>query len=223
MIAGRKIKVAIADDHSVVREGLRALFRTAPDIILVGEARDGEEAITMVQQRKPDVIILDISMPHCNGIEATKRLKDLAVKSKILILSMYDDEDHVYQMIQAGADGYILKNANREELFEAIRAVTKGRNYFGPLISALLVDEFVRRFRGPRETSKTNGPVLTKRETEVLRYVTKGMTSREIAKELFLSVRTVNSHRNNLMQKLKIHDTAGLVRYAMANGLLEIS
>jgi DNA-binding NarL/FixJ family response regulator len=218
----KKIKILIADDHNIVREGLRALFRSAPGFAVIGEASDGEEVVRLADQLDPDVVIIDISMPKVNGIEATRRIKENNPAAKVLILTIHEGEEYVYQMIRAGANGYLLKNAGKKELFAAVQAVVEGERFFSPGISKLMLDEFIRQVREPKAVKPSPEQQLTKRETEILRYIAQGLTNKKIAEKLFLSVRTVNTHRANLMQKLNIHDTAGLVRYAIQNGIVDI-
>ncbi|OLD79084.1 MAG: hypothetical protein AUI33_03170 [Ignavibacteria bacterium 13_1_40CM_2_61_4] len=163
-------------------------------------------------------------MPRVNGIEATRVIKRNNASTRILILTIHEDEDYIYEMIRAGANGYVLKSAEKREIFAAVRAVAAGENFFSPSVSKLIVDGFIRKAKEEKEkqppvTSKTR---LTGRETEVLKYIAQGLSSPQIAGKLFLSVNTVNTHRNNLMQKLDIHDTAGLVRYAFESGLAEL-
>jgi DNA-binding NarL/FixJ family response regulator len=218
----KKIRILISDDHAVVRQGLRALFQSTPDFHVVGEAPCGEEALRLVGELKPEVAIVDISMPRVNGIEATRLVKKRNPRTKVLILTMYDNDEYLHQMVRVGADGYVLKNADKKELFAAVRAVAAGKRFFSPGVSELMIDEFVKRSRQSTDSPEPKVPPLTKREIEILRYIAQGLTNKRIAEKIYLSVRTVNTHRNNLMQKLDIHDTAGLVRYAIQNGIIEL-
>lgn len=218
----KKIKILIADDHSVVRQGLRTLLQSAPEFSVIGEAANGEEAVRLAKARPPDIVIIDISMPKLNGIEATRRIKENNPAAKVLILTIHENEEYVYQMIRAGANGYVLKNADKKELFAAVRAVAGGEHFFSPGISKLIIDEFIKQAREQDAAKQSSAPHLTKRETEILRFIALGLTNKKIAEKLFLSVRTVNTHRTNLMQKLNIHDTAGLVRYAIQNGIVDV-
>lgn len=217
-----KIRVIFADDHELVRTGMRTLFQSTPDCVLVGEAGDGEQAIQLIAKHKPDVAILDISMPKLNGIEATRIVKEKHPNIKVLILTMYEDEGYVNEMIRAGADGYVLKNADKKEILLAVRAVAGGERFFSPTISKLMIDGFIKK-ASTVEKEVAGNSLLTKREIEVLRFIAEGLTSREIADKLFLSLNTINTHRTNIMKKLNIHDTAGLVKYAIQNGLAELS
>ena len=220
-----KTRILIADDHDVVRSGLKMLLRSQGEFSIVAEAADGEEAVRLVDKHRPDVAILDISMPKLDGIEATRIIKQNHPEVKVLILTVHEDEEYAIQVLRAGASGYILKNAGKREIFGAVRSAVSGDRFFSPRISDIIVDGFVKRTgESPGRTaspSPSSGQHLTERETEVLQYIARGYTNRQIADELCLSFRTINTHRANLMQKLDIHDTAGLVRYAIAAGILK--
>jgi DNA-binding NarL/FixJ family response regulator len=191
---------------------------------VVAEAADGEEAVRLADKHTPDVVIMDISMPNLDGIEATRLIKQRHPDMKVIILTVHEDEEYAYQILRAGASGYVLKNASKKEIFEALSAVLSGERFFSPGISKLIIDGFVRRAgeqAADEPRTRPNGDrQLTKRETEVLRYIAAGYTNRQIAEALFLSFRTVNTHRANIMQKLDIHETAGLVRHAISLGLV---
>ena len=219
----KRIRILIADDHDVVRSGLRALLRGVPGLAVVAEASDGEQAVHRVAELKPDVAILDISMPRMNGVEAARLIKRDNPATRVLILTIHENEEYVYQVVRAGADGYVLKNANKRELCEAVRAVMDGRRFFSPGVSNIIISEFARRVRDEDADARPAPSVLTPREIDVLRGIAQSKTSKAIAAELFLSVRTVNTHRANLMHKLDIHETAGLVRYAIQSGLVDAS
>jgi len=220
-----KTRILIADDHDVVRSGLRALLRTSPDFAIVGEAVDGEEAVRMTEKAKPDVVIMDISMPNLDGIAATKVIKGRFPDVKVVILTVHQDEEYAYQILRAGASGYVLKNAGKKDIFKAISSAMSGERFFSPGISDIIVEGFIKRASETQASEQTSIPAtgqqLTKRETEVLKYIALGQTNRQIAETLFLSFRTVNTHRANIMQKLDIHETAGLVRYAIGMGLVK--
>jgi DNA-binding NarL/FixJ family response regulator len=220
----RKTRVLIVDDHDVVRSGLKALLRTSEDYAVVGEAADGEEALRQVEELTPDIVLTDISMPRLDGIGATRLITQRHPQVKVIVLTVYEDEEYVYQILRAGASGYLLKNASKNQIFEALQAVTAGERFFSPGISRLIVEGFLKRAatQEPAEPIPPPGGVLTKRELEVLRFIALGLTNREIAEKLFLSFRTVNTHRANIMQKLDIHDTAGLVRHAIATGVVDM-
>ena len=222
-----KTRLLIADDHSVVRDGIRTVLKSSPEFRIVAEAEDGEEAVELARQHRPDVVIMDISMPKLNGVEATAILKKQNPDIKVVILTVHEEEEYVYQILRAGANGYILKSAGKKEIFEAIRSAMSGERFFSPGISRIIIESFIKRAReaGAEPAPMTAPPAtqLTKRETEVLQYIAQGFTNRKIAETLFLSVRTINTHRTNLMQKLNIHDTARLVRYAIETGLVRLN
>lgn len=218
----KKLRILFADDHSIVRNGLRALFRSTPEFSIVGEATDGETAVELAEKRRPDVAILDISMPKINGIEATRIIKEKHPNIKVLVLTIHEDEAYAAQIIRAGGNGYILKNAEKNEILAAVRAVANGEQFFSPGISRLMIEKFIQRVREEESEPRPQNFPLTKREKEILQHIAHGLTSREIAEKLFLSLSTVNTHRANLMQKLDIHDTAGLVRYAIQSGLVKV-
>ena len=224
----KKTRILIADDHDVVRSGLRMLLRTAEEFSVVGEAADGEEAVRLVGKLKPDIAFMDISMPKLDGIEATKIIKQNTADTKVIILTVHEDEEYAFHVLRAGASGYLLKNASKKEIFEAVRSAMAGERFFSPGISKLIVDGFMKRANegnthnhAEEKKDAAAGQQLTKRELEVLQYIAEGYTNRQIAETLFLSFRTVNTHRANLMQKLNIHDTAGLVRHAISLGLVK--
>ncbi|MEO8167234.1 MAG: response regulator transcription factor [bacterium] len=223
----KKTRILIADDHSVVRSGIRLVLQSSPEFTVIAEAEDGEEAVELALKHKPDVVVMDISMPILNGIEATAKMKQDDPNIKIIILTVHADEEYVFQILRAGASGYVLKSAGKKEIFAAIRSAISGERFFSPGISNLIIEGFINRTMQPAPQPvanvNTGKQQLTKRETEVLEYIAQGYTNRKIADTLFLSVRTVNTHRTNLMQKLDIHDTARLVRYAIETGLVKLS
>lgn len=223
----KKIRILIADDHSVVRSGIRTVLQSSPEFIVVAEAEDGEEAVELAAKHKPEVVVMDISMPQLNGIEATAKMKENDPNVKVIILTVHADEEYVFQILRAGASGYVLKSAGKKEIFAAVRSAISGERFFSPGISNLIIDSFINRAKEPAphppSTAGSGKQQLTKREIEVLEYIAQGYTNRKIADTLFLSVRTVNTHRTNLMQKLDIHDTARLVRYAIETGLVKLS
>ena len=220
----KKTRILIADDHDVVRSGLKMLLRSRKEFAIVGEAADGEEAVRLVERHHPDVVFLDISMPNLDGIEAAKIIKRDHPETKIIVLTVHEDEEYAIQVLRAGASGYLLKNAGKQEIFDAVTSALSGDRFFSPRISNLIVDGFVRRADEPQSPKPGRAAPpkqqLTERETQVLQYIARGYTNRQIADELCLSFRTVNTHRANLMQKLDIHDTAGLVRHAINIGIV---
>jgi NarL family two-component system response regulator LiaR len=218
----KKIKVLIADDHAIVRNGLRALFLSTQDFTVTGEAADGETAIQMASDHLPDVAILDISMPKLDGIEATRIIKKEHPEIKVVILTIHDDEAYAYQIIRAGANGYILKNAERKEILTGVRAVAAGERFFSPSVPKSTIEKFLRRAEQERAEPAAAGGTLTKREQEVLQCIAQGLTPKEISEKLSLSLKTVNTYRASLVEKLGVEDTAGFVRYAIRSGLIKV-
>jgi two-component system, NarL family, response regulator NreC len=211
------IKVMIADDHAIVRTGLRALINSEPTMELIGEATGGYEAIDLIGKNQPDILILDLSMPDLDGIEVTKRIKPEFPGLSILILTIHEDEALLRAALKAGAGGYILKHAAEAELIFAIHTILRGDLYVDPsLVRRLLSDETPPAVAQPKSTE-----ALTPRETEVLKLIVQGYTNRQIGEELNISVRTAESHRANLSEKLGLHSRVELVRYARENGLIE--
>ncbi len=222
----KSIRILIVDDHAIVRDGIRSVLQSSPEYVIVGEADDGEVALDLVTEKKPDVVIMDISMPKLNGIEAATIMKKNHPELKIIILTVHENEAYANQILRAGASGYVLKTAGKKEICEAITSAMSGERFFSPAVSRMIIDGFVKRAseeQKPDQISTAAVPQqLTKRETEILKYIAQGYTNRKVAEKLFLSVRTVNTHRTNLMQKLDIHDTATLVRYAIETGLVKL-
>lgn len=210
------IRVLLADDHRLMRAGLRALLKSLELVQVVAEAGNGHEALRLAEQHQPDIAIMDIGMPELNGLEATARMVKLALPPRIIILSMHANEEYVRRALQAGAAGYLLKGAEPAELELAIKAVMRGETYLAPAVSKQVVQNYLHP-----EGMKTN-PVqeLTPRQREVLQLVAEGHSTKDIAQKLNLSVKTVDTHRTELMQRLDIHDIAGLVRYAIRIGLI---
>lgn len=215
-----KIKILIADDHSLIRTGLMNLLQGMKDFVFVGEAEDGEEAIHKTKELSPDVLIIDLSMPKLSGIEATAIVTKKFPNTRVLVLTMHENEEYVYQIFKSGAAGYVLKSAGREELAAAILAVAKGEKFFSPRVSNILVEGYIRKAEVREQKNASQDIPLTKREREVLVLVARGLSNQEIGEKLFISPRTVDTHRTNIMQKLGIHDVANLVRYAIEKGLV---
>ncbi len=217
-----KIRILFADDHTIVRDGLRSLFKSDSQFVIVGEATDGLEAVRLIEKSKPDVAILDISMPNVSGVEATRIIKKDYPHTRVLILTIHENEEFIQEMISAGADGYVLKNAEKKEIFDGVRAVANGGTFFSPVVSKVLLESLVRKTRNKEPFVSNGEDRLTNRELEILRLIAEGLTSKQIADKLFLSVTTVNSHRTNIMKKLNIHETVSLVKYAIQKKLVEI-
>ncbi len=219
----KNIKILIVDDHEVVRDGLKNILLSLNNMAIAGEAANGEDAISMYDSLKPDLVIMDISMPGMNGIEATRIIKENDPNAKILILTMHDNQEYLNQIIRSGAKGFVLKNTDKEELLDAVRTVAGGENFFSKDISKLIIDNYIR---SAKETDKNEGykeVPLTKREIEILKYIAEGNSNQEIANKLYISYNTVDTHRKNIMHKLSIKNTAGLVRYAIEKGLIDIN
>jgi DNA-binding NarL/FixJ family response regulator len=214
------INVLLVDDHNVVRQGLKALLTAEPDIAIIAEAQTGREAVNLADKHRPDVVVMDLAMPLLNGWEATRQMLKAVPSVKIVILSTYDTDDHIQQAIGAGAAAYLIKQTAAAELVKAIREVKKGNAYFSPAIALRLREQTCRPVESSPPT-KTPTVELTIREAEVLQLIAEGFANKQIASELGLSVKTVEKHRQQVMNKLDIHDTAGLVRHAAAKGIIE--
>lgn len=215
-----KIRILLADDHTLIRRGIATLLQSMKDFSIVGEAEDGEDAVHKTGELRPDVIVIDLSMPKLSGIEATKIIKKRYPETNVLVLTMHENEEYVYQILKSGASGYVLKSAGRNELAAAIRATAKGEKFFSPKISQLMADGYVKRVEQRTSDSPKGDVPLTRREREILTLVASGLTNQQIADQLFISPRTVDTHRTNIMQKLAIHDLANLVRYAIEHGII---
>jgi DNA-binding NarL/FixJ family response regulator len=212
------IRILIAEDHHLVRQGIRALLEKCNDIQVVGEAQDGQEAIEQAVLLKPDVIVMDLSMPRLNGTQACEQIRLAHLPSQIVILSMYSDDTLVRQALRAGAKGYLLKRSVAEELLLAVRAAARGETFLSSAISGSILASVLAQPSAPEEQSPFES--LSAREKQVLKLVAEGNTNNAIAQEMEISVKTVEKHRTNLMTKLNVHDTAGLVRLALKHGLI---
>jgi two-component system, NarL family, response regulator NreC len=215
-----KIRLLLADDHAVLRSGLRMLLDAQPDMEVVGEAADGGEAVRTALESRPDVVLMDVAMTGESGLEATRRIKQRAPEIRILVLSMYDDESYLRRALEAGASGYALKRAADTDLLSAIRAVARDEMYLHPALTRVLVGDLLRRDLSAPQSARQDAPHLSERELEVLRLVALGHTNQEIADALYLSVKTVESYKGRLMEKLGLRGRAALVRYAVEAGLL---
>ncbi len=218
-MAMKRISVLLADDHTVVRQGLRALLEAQGDIKVVAEAANGRQAVTLAKKHLPEVVLMDLAMPVLNGLEATRQILKNIPTIKVLVLSSYDDEDYVQQMLQAGVSGYLIKQTAANNLLEAIREVQQGGTFYSPGISrrARTVESDLTHGR----SIAGHGNSLTPRELEVLQLIAEGYPNKRIAAELTISIKTVEKHRQQVMNKLNIHDTAGLTRYWISKGSVE--
>jgi DNA-binding NarL/FixJ family response regulator len=215
-----KIKVLLVDDHTVVRQGLRVLLEAEQDIAIVAEADTGRLAVQLTRKHAPDVVVMDIAMPNLNGLEATRQILKEMPNAKVLVLSSYGDDEYVHQMTEAGAAGYLLKQTAATDLIKAIREARKGNAFFSPSISKRLLDQYREAFlKGVPVKKRTE--LLTSRESEVLQLIAEGKPNKQIASELCISIKTVEKHRQQLMNKLNIHEVAGLTRYAISKGIIE--
>jgi two-component system response regulator NreC len=212
------IRIVLADDHTIMRHGLRLVLERQPEFVIVGEASNGREAIDVVIRENPDVVIMDIAMPLLNGIEAAKRIHDERLNTAIVILSMHSDEGYILKALKAGARGYLLKDSAESDLIQAIRAVSSGKAFFSPAVSKVLADDYVRQLQ--RQSVEDPYDLLTPRERELLQLVGELKATKDIASMLNLSPHTVDTHRQRLMQKLNLHSIPELILYAMRKGLI---
>lgn len=215
------IKIILADDHTLIRSGLKALLSFSPEFEVIGEAEDGLTAIRQVEEKKPDILILDLSMPHMSGIDCIKEIRSRGLVCNILVLTMYDDEEYIKEVMRSGADGYLLKKSADRELIEAIHKIYQGKKYLNESISQTLIDSLLRS--APTQSDMTDPYILLSiREREVLRYLAKGFTNSEIAEILSLSPKTIDTYRSRIMNKLNIKKKSELVNYAMQHRLFNI-
>lgn len=219
----KKIRVLLVDDHKIFRDGILSLFSGAKEIEIIDVASNSNEALQKIRNQKPDVVIMDISMPEISGIEIIKQIKEENISSKILVLSMHTKEEYVFNAIRAGANGYLPKEeTSKEELFKAIKEIIAGKEYFSNSISTIMQKYFLRKAKNNENDSVKDYEQLTKREKEVLKLVIEGLSNIEIADKLFVNIRTIETHKHNLLQKLKIKNTIELVKFALKNNILEI-
>ncbi|MEK6537405.1 MAG: response regulator transcription factor [Actinomycetota bacterium] len=216
-----KIRILLADDHAILRAGLVRLLGEEKDIEVVGEAENGREAVQKVQELHPDIVLMDIGMPVMNGMEATKQIKKRDAKVKVLVLTMHDNEEYLFQVLQAGAAGYVLKKAADSDLINAIHVVSRGDCFLYPSAAKMVVEDYLDKLKNGQEPT-SSFDTLTDREREILTLVAEGHTNREIAETLFISVKTVETHKANIMEKLNLHKRAELVKYAIKKGMLQV-
>jgi DNA-binding NarL/FixJ family response regulator len=212
------IRILLADDHTVMRDGLRALLERQPDMAVVAEAADGRECVRLAEEESPDVVVMDIAMPNMNGIEATRRIVAKSPRTAVVILSMHQDESYILRSLKAGAKGYLLKDSLRADVIEAIRAVAQGRSFLTRKIGRMLQEDYVRQLesRGLDDTYD----LLTDREREILQLVAEGRTNKEVARLLNVSLTTVETHRTHILQKLGLHSVPELILYAVRKGII---
>jgi DNA-binding NarL/FixJ family response regulator len=213
-----KYRLVIAEDHTILREGLRALLASNPDLDVVGEAEDGREAIRCVEKLKPNLVLMDLSMPRMNGMEAIREIKKLSPETKVLVLTVHKTDEYIMATLQAGADGYVLKDSTHAELALAVKNVLSGHPYITPGISAKIITGYLAGRKGTKGSSPWE--TLTAREREILKLIGEGYRNKEIADYLCISVKTVEKHRANLMQKLDLHNVSDLTAYAIEKGLI---
>jgi len=212
------VRIVLADDHTVMRNGLRLLLERQPHLEVIGEAADGRQAVALSESANPDVVVMDIAMPNLNGIEATRQIVNRNPRTAIAILSMHSDESYVIRALKAGARAYLLKDSAEADLLAAVRALTEGKSFFSPAISKILVEDYMRQLesRGAEDTYE----LLTTREREILQLLAEGRTNKEVANMLNLSLYTVETHRTHILQKLNLHSVPELILYAVRKGII---
>jgi DNA-binding NarL/FixJ family response regulator len=210
----KRIRILLADDHAVVRQGFKMILAEQPDMEIVGEAGNGREALALAESLKPDIVVMDVAMPELNGIEATRRMGESVPHARVVALSMHKDSVYVREILRAGARGYLLKDSVAGDLVSAVRSVARGEGYISPQVSNAVLDDYRRHVTNPIDT-------LTSREREVLQMLAEGKTNKEIAAILNLSVYTVDAHRGRIMEKLNLHSINEMVRFAVRNGLID--
>jgi DNA-binding NarL/FixJ family response regulator len=217
-VIGQKIRIVIAEDHTILREGLRVLLSSSSNYEVIGEAEDGREAIRCVEKNKPDLILTDLSMPRMNGMEAIREIKKRSPGTKVVVLTVHKAEEYILAALGAGAEGYVLKDSTHSELMEAVKNVLGGKHYISPGISEKVIGGYLEG----KKRLKTHTPweTLTQREREILKLIAEGYRNKEIANTLYISVKTVEKHRANLMEKLDLHSASALTAFAMEKGLI---
>jgi two-component system, NarL family, response regulator NreC len=211
-------RVLIADDHGIVRQGLRALLEKSPDVSVVGEASDGRDAVRLAAELRPNIVVMDIAMPMLNGVDATSQILSRDPEIKVIILSMHSDESYILRALSAGAKGYLLKDSAEGDILPAVQTVAKGRPYFSPVIASTLLDEYLQTMK--KNKVRDSYDLLSEREKEVLQLLAEGKSNKEVASVLNLSPYTIESHRTSLMQKLNLHNTAEIVLYAVRKNII---
>ncbi|MFS0574563.1 response regulator transcription factor [Sporosarcina sp. 179-K 3D1 HS] len=214
------ISVLVVDDHAIVRSGIKLMIESQSDMKVIGEAEDGEEAVQKALEMVPDIVIMDLNMPKKNGMVATKQITEANDQIKVIVLTMHDDKEYIFRALQAGATSYLLKSHHENDLIEAIRTVSKGEAYLYPNATKFLLEDYIRKSSA---THDDNLMKLSGREQEVLTYLAKGYTNREAAEQLFVSIKTIESHRSKIMEKLDLKTRPALVEYAAKNGFLDFS
>ena len=217
-----KIRVALVDDHQIVRDGIKALLEGSPNIEVVGEAETATEILNKIELIKPNIVIVDISLPDISGIELTKRITEKYLDIKVIVLSMHTTQEFIFNAIKSGAKGYLPKNITRNELIDSINAVSNGKEYFSKDISEIILKNYLKQVKNPERTPDYQEQELTVREKEILKLVAEGYSNQLIAEKLFISVRTVESHKNHIMQKLELTTTVELVKYALKNRIIDL-
>jgi two-component system NarL family response regulator len=218
----KKIRVLIADDHQVVRDGLSAILQTKDDIVVVGEAKDGVEAVEKTKQLQPDVVLMDISMPRMNGVEATRRIKELCPDVRVVVLTMYEEEEYIFDLVKTGVGGYLLKNSDSAQIVKAIRAAAKGESFLHPTIAGKILTEFSQMAEGRGKKAPKGKSDLTEREHGVLQYIAEGKTNKEIANALSISEKTVKNHVRNIFHKLDVFDRTQAAIQGIRRGIIRI-
>jgi two-component system, NarL family, response regulator NreC len=213
-----QIRVLLADDHAIIRAGIKLLLEKHADVRVVGEVSDGREALAAAEQHHPDVVVMDLTMPNLNGIEATRQILAAHPQAAVVVLSMHSDEAYVLRALKAGARGYVLKDSTETDLITAVKAVTSGKSFFSPAVSRLLVEDYTRQLQG--RNLEDSYDLLTAREREILQLAAEGKSNKEIANLLNLSVFTVETHRKNIMEKLNLHGVPELILYAVRKGVV---
>jgi DNA-binding NarL/FixJ family response regulator len=212
------LRILLADDHTIMRNGLRLLLERQSDFVVVGEAENGREAVELAARENPDIVIMDIGMPVLNGIEAAKRISEVQPKTAVVVLSMHSDESYILRALKSGARGYLLKDSAEADLIGAVRAVAAGKAFFSPAVSKVLADDYIRQIR--QKGVEDSYELLTTRERELLQLVAEGRSTKEIASQLNLSPHTVDTHRGNIMHKLNVHSVPELILYAVRRGII---